>query len=77
MSTTNGNPALESKDGAASRKSRSGGGDKAAHDDGADTRNFIATHNVTKVARKAVPGAGEESADLLQDEDGGPSKSGT
>jgi hypothetical protein len=33
-----------------------------------ETRNFIETHNVTKVARKAVPGSGEESADLLEAE---------
>ncbi len=33
-----------------------------------DTRNFIETHAVTKVARKAAPGAGEESADLLPTE---------
>jgi hypothetical protein len=36
-----------------------------------DTRNFIETHNVTKVPRKAVPGSGEEAADLLQDDDHG------
>jgi hypothetical protein len=39
----------------------------AAQEDDQDTRNFIETHNVTKVPRKAVPGSGEESADLLQD----------
>jgi hypothetical protein len=48
------------------------GQSKAVRDRDADTRNFIETHDVTKVARKAVPGSGEEAADLLQDEpDGG------
>jgi hypothetical protein len=43
-----------------------------------DTRNFIETHDVTKVARKSVPGSGEESADLLQDDTkAGQSKKGT
>jgi hypothetical protein len=45
--------------------------------DDRDTRNFIETHHVTKVARKAVPGSGEESADLLQDEEAGRPKSGS
>jgi hypothetical protein len=45
--------------------------------DDRDTRNFIETHHVTKVARKAAPGSGEESADLLQDEEAGRSKSGS
>jgi hypothetical protein len=31
-----------------------------------DTRTFIETHAVTKLARKAAAGSGEESADLLQ-----------
>lgn len=43
-----------------------GEGDKALDADDNDTQNFIATHNVTKVARKGAPGAGEESADLQQ-----------
>jgi hypothetical protein len=37
---------------------------KASREPDADTRNFIATHDVTKVKRKAIPGSGEESADL-------------
>jgi hypothetical protein len=53
VGTTNPNPTPDSK---------------AAHQDDTDTRNFIETHDVTKVARKAVPGSGEESADLLQDD---------
>ncbi|HTV80703.1 MAG TPA: hypothetical protein VMF03_20800, partial [Steroidobacteraceae bacterium] len=42
-----------------------------AHQDDADTRNFIETHNVTKVTRKPVAGSGEESADLLPDDEVG------
>jgi len=42
-----------------------------------DTRNFIETHNVTKVPRKAVPGSGEEAADLLQDDERGKTGTGT
>jgi hypothetical protein len=38
-----------------------------------DTRNFIEKHHVTKLARKAVQGSGEESADLLQDKETEPS----
>lgn len=45
-----------------------GAGDEISCANDNDTRNFIETHNVTKVARKAAPGAGEESADLLQAE---------
>ena len=56
MGTKNENPRVDGKTGG------------AAHDDGTDTRNFIETHNVTKVARKSVPGSGEESADLVPDE---------
>ena len=57
---------------------KSTGGDKAAHEEDQDTRNFIETHNVTKVPRKAVPGSGEESADLVQDEaEAGQSRKGT
>ena len=41
---------------------------KATRESDADTRNFIKTHDVTKVARKAVPGSGEEAADLVQAE---------
>ena len=43
----------------------------ASHDDDTDTRDFIETHHVTKVARKSVPGSGEESADLSQDDEAG------
>jgi hypothetical protein len=53
MSTTNENPGAERK---------------ATREPDADTRNFIETHDVTKVARKAVPGSGEEAADLVQAE---------
>jgi hypothetical protein len=53
MSTTNENPGAERK---------------ATRESDADTRNFIETHDVTKVARKAVPGSGEEAADLVQAE---------
>jgi hypothetical protein len=70
MGTTNDNPRVDGKTGAAP-KIESGGSDKAAHEDDTDTRNFIETHHVTKVARKTVPGSGEESADLLQDEEVG------
>ncbi len=63
MGTTNDNATVDGKTGAASQDR--------------DTRNFIETHHVTKVARKAVPGSGEESADLLQDEEAGRSKSGS
>jgi hypothetical protein len=42
-----------------------------------DTRNFIETHQVTKVAPKAVPGSGEESADLVQNDEAGRPKSGS
>jgi|HubBroStandDraft_2_1064218.scaffolds.fasta_scaffold245593_2 hypothetical protein len=31
-----------------------------------ESRNFIETHNVTEVSPKAVPGSGEEAADLLK-----------
>ena len=40
---------------------------KAPREYDADTRNFIETHDVTKVTRKAIPGSGEESADLSPD----------
>ena len=75
MGTTNDNPSVDGKTGAAS-KIRGGGGDKADHEGDSDTRNFIETHHVTKVARKAIPGSGEESADLLEDEEVGRSSSG-
>jgi hypothetical protein len=68
VSTTNRDPTVDGKTRAV---------DKAAHEDDEDTRNFIETHDVTKVGRKAVPGSGEESADLLHDEDVGRSKKGT
>ena len=42
-------------------------GNKAHREADAETRKFIEQHNVTKLAPKAVPGAGEEAADLLQD----------
>jgi hypothetical protein len=42
---------------------------KARREPDTETRNFIETHNVTKLARKAVPGSGEEAADLLQDDE--------
>jgi hypothetical protein len=35
-----------------------------------DTRNFIEKYHVTKLSPKAVPGSGEESADLLPDVEG-------
>jgi hypothetical protein len=76
VGTTSDNPKVDGKTGAASQI-QGGGDDKAPHEDETDTRNFIETHNVTKVARKAVPGSGEESADLLQDEDVGGPKSVT
>jgi hypothetical protein len=50
-----------------------GSGAEITRENTSDTRNFIETHNVTKVARKATPGAGEESADLLQAEGVDPS----
>ena len=52
------------------------GADKAATTDEV-TRNFIERLNVTKVDRNAVPGSGEESADLLPDDEIGQPKSGT
>ena len=67
MGTTNDNPAANGKTGSASQIQ--GEGDyKAAREYDTDTRNFIETHDVTKVARKAAPGSGEEAADLLQAE---------
>jgi hypothetical protein len=60
---------------AASNRGENGG--KAAHEDDTDTRNFIETHNVTKVSRKSEPGSGEESADLVRDEKSDPAKHGT
>jgi len=75
VGTTNDNPRVDGKTGAASQI-QGRGADKAAHEDDMDTRNFIETHHVTKVARKKVPGSGEESADLLEDEEGGRSPSG-
>jgi hypothetical protein len=68
VGTTNDNPTVDGKTGAGSQI-QDGDGHKAAHEDETDTRNFIETHHVTKVARKTVPGSGEESADLLQDEE--------
>jgi hypothetical protein len=65
VGTTVDKPTVDGKAGAAAQK------------DNRDTRSFIETHQVTKVARKAVPGSGEESADLLQDEEAGRSKSGS
>ena len=68
MGTSNDNSTVDGKTGAASQ-SRSKAGDQGAPEDQSDNRNFIETHNVTKVARKAAPGAGEESADLLRDDE--------
>ena len=69
MGSSNDNPA-KGKTGSASRVQ--GEGDhKAAREYDADTRNFIETHDVTKLARKAAPGSGEEAADLLQAEEVG------
>jgi hypothetical protein len=45
------------------------GDTKAASESDAGARNFIKTHDVTKVRRKDSPGAGEEAADLSQAED--------
>jgi hypothetical protein len=39
---------------------------KTTPEDDAGTRDFIETHDVTKVKRKPTPGAGEEAADLSQ-----------
>jgi len=64
VATTNDKPIVDAKTGTASQS-----GDP-------DTRHFIETHNVTKVVRKAVPGSGEESADLLDDDAAGPSNTG-
>jgi hypothetical protein len=66
LGTTNGNTPVDRKIGSAAEIQHKR--DYNAPSDGADTRNFIETHDVTKVARKAVPGSGEESADLLQAE---------
>jgi hypothetical protein len=67
VGSTNDTPAANGKTGSASQNQ--GEGDyKAAREYDADTRNFIKTHNVTKVARKAAPGSGEEAADLLEAE---------
>ena len=74
MGTTNDNRTVAGKTGTSSQVQ---GTDKAARDDDGDTRNFIETHHVTKVARKAVAGSGEESADLLQDKEAGRPKSGS
>jgi hypothetical protein len=76
VGTTKDNQRVDGKTGAASQI-QGGGRDKAAHEDDTDTRNFIETHHVTKVARKTVPGSGEESADLLDDDKEGRSSSGT
>lgn len=65
MSTNNENPTTDRKSGAAA-KTQTERDNKANRESDADTRNFIETHNVTKVARKAVPGSGEESADLSE-----------
>jgi hypothetical protein len=75
VGTNNDNPNVDGKTGTASQI-HGRGGDKAAKEDD-DTRNFIQTHNVTKVARKAIPGSGEESADLSQDEGVDRPKNGT
>ncbi|HEY4341526.1 MAG TPA: hypothetical protein VGM97_16390 [Steroidobacteraceae bacterium] len=48
---------------------RDKGDSKAASESDAGARNFIKTHDVTKVKRKTTPGAGEEAADLSQAED--------
>jgi hypothetical protein len=72
MGTTNDNPA-KGKTGSASQVQ--GEGDyEAAREYDADTREFIETHDVTKLARKAAPGSGEESADLLHAEQVGRSR---
>jgi hypothetical protein len=63
VGTPNDNPTVDGKTGVASQDR--------------DTRNFIETHHVTKVARKTVPGSGEESADLLQDEEAARPKTGS
>lgn len=69
MSTTNENPGADRKSGSTGTQNERDR--KANRDPDADTRNFIQTHDVIKVARKAVPGAGEEAADLLQGEQKG------
>jgi hypothetical protein len=74
VGTTNDNRTDDGKTGATSQVQ---GNDKAAREDDGDTRNFIETHHVTKVARKSVAGSGEESADLLQDEEAGRPESGS
>jgi hypothetical protein len=48
---------------------RDNGDSKATSGSDAGARNFIKTHDVTQVTRKATPGAGEEAADLSQAED--------
>lgn len=45
---------------------RGKGDSKTTPEKDAGTRNFIETHDVTRVKRKAAPGAGEEAADLSQ-----------
>ena len=65
MSTTNESPGADRKLGTAAELENECD-HKAARDDDAETRHFIETHDVTKVARKSVPGAGEEAADLQQ-----------
>jgi hypothetical protein len=67
VGTTNENPSADPKTRTGS-KIQGEGDHKAAREYDADTRNFIETHDVTKVARNAAPGSGEESADLLQAE---------
>jgi hypothetical protein len=63
----NGNPAANDKTESASQLP--GEGDyKSAREYDADTRNFIKTYDVTRLARKAAPGSGEEAADILQAE---------
>jgi hypothetical protein len=78
MGTTNGNSTVDRKIGSAAEIQHKR--DYNAPSSDAGTRNFIETHDVTKVVRKAVPGSGEESADLLQAEQdvrsNSPNKSG-
>lgn len=70
VATTNDKPPANGNTGSASQIQ--GEGDyKAARKYDTDTRNFIETHDVTKLARKAAPGSGEEAADLLQAEEVG------
>ncbi len=47
-------------------------GSESASADATEIRNFIKTHDVTRVTRKATPGSGEESADLIASGPDGP-----